>query len=151
MVVYRTALNPGDLGSMVKITVTWYLFFHHNSLLISQFCISALLCPMYLLDMSLVNLSLNFIKFELVMTLRWCHLSFLRTIVHISNSFEHTNFILGIKVTVTLTDGEGQRWRSKVTKNKIMVISCKLLHFIPGTKVQYNKRNLMTKAFLTLT
>ena len=56
------------------------------------------------------------------------------------NSIEPTNFILGtntqqhnvhlmmMKIKVTLTDDEGHRRRSKVTKNELMVISRKLLH-----------------------
>ena len=63
----------------------------------------------------------------------------LQTIVHISNSIEPTNFVLGtnsqkhnvhlmIKMKVTLTHDEGHRRRSKVTKNELMVISRKLLH-----------------------
>ena len=63
----------------------------------------------------------------------------MQTIVHISNSIESTNFVLGaitqqynvhliIKMKVTLTDDEGHRRRSKVTKNELMVISHKLLH-----------------------
>ena len=54
-------------------------------------------------------------------------LSFLQTLVYISNSNETTNFVLGtnsqernvhlmIKMKVTLTDDEGHRRRSKVTK-----------------------------------
>ena len=65
--------------------------------------------------------------------------SFKFTIVHISNSIEHTNFVLGmntqqynvhliIKMKVTLTDDEGYRRRSKVTKNELMVLYRKLLH-----------------------
>ena len=65
--------------------------------------------------------------------------SFLHTSVHISNSIEPTNFVLGtntqqhnvhlmIKMKVTLSDDEGHRRRSKVTKNELMVISRKLLH-----------------------
>ena len=57
----------------------------------------------------------------------WRHLSFPQATVHISNSIKYANFILDtnikqndvhlmIKVTVTLTDDEGHRWRSKVTK-----------------------------------
>ena len=58
-----------------------------------------------------------------------------------SNSIEPTNFVVGtntqqhyvhllvIKILkVTLTDDEGYRRRLKVTKNELMVISCKLLH-----------------------
>ena len=91
------------------------------------------------------------------MTSLWRHLSFLETIVHISNSIEHTNFILGtntqqhdvhlmIKVKVTLTDDEGHRRRSKVTKSEHGHTSqtITLADIIPGAKVQYNKRNLMT-------
>ena len=47
MAAYRTGSNSieiGDLGSKVKVTVTWYPFFLHNSLLTSLPCISALLC-----------------------------------------------------------------------------------------------------------
>ena len=47
-----------------------------------------------------------------------------------------------IKMKVTLTDDEGHRRRSKVTKNnELMVISLTitLTDIIPGTKVQYNK------------
>ena len=73
------------------------------------------------------------------MTSLWRHSSFLQTIVHISNTIEPTNFVLGtntqqynahliIKMKVTLTDDEGHRRRSKVTKNELMVISRKLLH-----------------------
>ena len=46
-------------------------------------------------DIPLVDLCLNFIKIEWEMTSLWCHLSFLQTIVHISNSIEPTNFVLG--------------------------------------------------------
>ena len=64
--------------------------------------------------MPLVDLGLNLIRFEWVMTSLWRHLSFLQTIVNISNSIEPTNFILGtdvqlhkvhllIRVKVTLT------------------------------------------------
>ena len=61
------------------------------------------------------------------------------TIVHISNSITLANFVLGtntqqynvhliIKIKVTLTDDEGHRCRSKVTKNEQMVIFRKLSH-----------------------
>ena len=61
------------------------------------------------------------------MTSLWRHLSFLQTIVHISNSIEPKNFVLGtntqqnnvhlmIKMKVTLTDDEGHKRRSKVNK-----------------------------------
>ena len=87
------------------------------------------------LDIPLVDLCLNFMKFE------WRHLNFLQTIVNISNSIEPTNFVLGtntqqynvyliIKMKLTLTDDEGHRRRSKVTKIELMVIYRK-----PGTKV----------------
>ena len=42
---------------------------------------------------------------------------------------------------------KGHMRRSKITKNELMVISCKLFtlaDIIPGTKVQYNKRHPMT-------
>ena len=68
-----------------------------------------------LIDMPLVDLCLNLIRFEWVR-----HLSFRQTIVHVSNSIEPTNFVLGtntqkhnvnlmIKVKVTLTDNKGHR------------------------------------------
>ena len=48
-----------------------------------------------------------------------------------------------MKMKMTLTDDEGQRRRSKVTKNELMVICRKmtLTDIIPGTKVQYIKRH----------
>ena len=52
-----------------------------------------------------------------------------------------------IKVQVTLTNAQDHRRRSKVTQNKQIVISRKVLKpidIIPGTKVQCNKRHLMT-------
>ena len=68
-------------------------------------------------------------------------LKFLQTTVQISNSIEPTNFVLWtntqqhnihlklmIRIKVILTDDEGHRGRSKVTKKELMVISCKLLH-----------------------
>ena len=66
-------------------------------------------------------------------------LSFLQTIVHISNSIALTNFVLGtntqqhnvhlmMNIKVTLTDDEGHKRRSKVTKNELMIISRKLFH-----------------------
>ena len=79
------------------------------------------------IDIPLVDLCSNLIKLEWEMRSLWRHLSFLQTIVHISNSIEPTNFVLGtntqqynvhliIKLKVTLTDDEGHRRRSKVTK-----------------------------------
>ena len=61
-------------------------------------------------------------------------------IVHMSNSIEPANFVLGtntqqynvilmIKMKMTLTDDEGHRRRLKVTTNELMVISRKPLHF----------------------
>ena len=55
------------------------------------------------------------------------------------NSIEPTNFVLGtntqqynvnliMKMKVTLTDDEGHRRRSNITKNELMVICRKLLH-----------------------
>ena len=79
-------------------------------------------------------------------------ISFLQTIVHISNSIEHTNFILNtniqqhdvhlmIKMKVTLTDYKGRRCRPKVTKmNKWSYLEIvTITDIIPGTKVQYNR------------
>ena len=61
---------------------------------------------------------------------------------------------LKIKVKVTSTKAEGHRWRSKVkkiwTNGHIMYGYMDIMYtilptdIIPGTKVQYNKRNLMT-------
>ena len=59
---------------------------------------------------------------------------FYPTIVHISNSIEPSNFVLGtntqqhnvhlmMQMKVTLMDDEGHRLRSKVTKNELVVIS----------------------------
>ena len=48
MVAHRTSsdvIEIDDPGLKVKVTVTKYTFFHHNSLLTSLLCISALLCP----------------------------------------------------------------------------------------------------------
>ena len=48
---------------------------------------------------------------------------------------------------VTLTDDEGHRRRSKVTKmnyNGHISKTITLTDIIPGTKVQYNKQHLMT-------
>ena len=57
MVAYYTGSDPieiGDLGSKVKVTVTQYPFFLHNSLLTSLLCISALLCSIIMkFDLSL--------------------------------------------------------------------------------------------------
>ena len=76
---------------------------------------------------TLGRLFLNFIKVEWVMTSLWRHLRLLQAIVHISSSVEPTNFVLGtnaqqhnvhsmIKMRFTLTDDEGHRRRSNVTK-----------------------------------
>ena len=70
--------------------------------------------------MPLVDLFLNLIRFEWAMTSLRRHLNFLQTFVHISNSIEPTNFILGtnvqlhkvhvlIRVKVTLTEAECHR------------------------------------------
>ena len=111
------------------------VFFLYNFLLTSLPCISALLCLIIMkFHMSFryrptLDLCLNFIKIEWVLTSLRHHLSFLLTIVHNPNSIETTNFVLGtntqqpsiiliIKMNVTLTDDEGHRQRSKVTKKK---------------------------------
>ena len=91
------------------------------------------------------------------MTSLWRHFSFLQRIVHISNSIEPTNFVLGtniqqhnvqlmIKMKVTLVDDEGHRRRSKVIKGTNGHISqtITLTDIIPVTMVQYNKWHLMT-------
>ena len=123
-----------ELVTLVKVTVTQYPFYLHSSLLTSLLykCISQfsyvwsnrdLVCR---LDMAFADLYFNFIKIKWVMTSWWRHLMFLYTNVHISNSTEPTNFILGtniqqhkmhlmIKVQVILTKGDGHRRRSKVT------------------------------------
>ena len=83
------------------------------------------------------------------------HLSFLQTIVHISNCIEPTNFILGtntqqqnvhqmVKMKVTLTDDDGRIRMSKVIKNEPKVISRKILHSQTSYLVPHNKRHLMT-------
>ena len=147
MVAFRTGSNPiefSDLGSKVKVTVMYYPFFLHNSLLTSLPCISAFVCLIKMkFSMSLIYILGQFVyKFhkirmggDIIMT----SLSFLQTIVHISNSIEPTTFVLEInaqqynvhlmiKMKVTFTDDEGHRRRSKVTKNEPMVICRKLLH-----------------------
>ena len=88
----------------IKVTVAQYPFSFHNSLLTSLPWISALLCPiimkfgMSLRYMPMADLCVNFIQIEWVMTSLWRHLSFLHTIVHISNSIEPTNFLLGTNI-----------------------------------------------------
>ena len=73
----------------VKGQVTKYPFFLHNSLLTSLLGILALLCPIKmkfsLLLMPLVDLCLNLMIFEWVVTSLWRHLSFLQVIVNFSN------------------------------------------------------------------
>ena len=81
--------------------------FLYNFLLTSLLCISAILCLIKLkfgmsLSRPLVVLCLNFIKIEWVMTSLWRPLSFLQTIVHISNSIEPINFVLGTN-SITIT------------------------------------------------
>ena len=85
---------------------------------------------------------------------------FLQTIVHISNSIEPRNFVLGtytqqhyvhleIKMKVTLADDEGHRRRSKVIKNELMTISRKLLH--SQTLYLVPRYKTISDIFLTLT
>ena len=143
MYAYRTGSDPieiGDLGSKVKVTVTLNPFFLHVNF---PTCISALLCPIKMefgmsLRYALEDFCLNF-KIEYLMTSLWRHLSFLQTVVNITNSILHTNFILGtniqqhdvhrmIKVKLILTDDKGHRWRPKVTKMELMVLTYKLIH-----------------------
>ena len=89
--------------------------------------------------MPLVDLCLNFIEIKQMMTSLRRHLSFLQTIVHISNSFEHTNFILGtntqqhdVHLMIKVKSDLGRRLRSQVKvkglKNELMFISRKPLH-----------------------
>ena len=66
--------------------------------------------------MPFVDLCFNLIRFERVMTSLGRHLSFLKTIVHISNSIELKNFILGTKtqqhdfhLMINLQDGKAQQ------------------------------------------
>ena len=105
-------------------------FFSYNSMLTSLPCISALLCLIKMkfgmsLWYTLVRFLFKFHKIRWEMTSLWHHLSYLQTIVHISNSIEPTNFVLGTntqqhnvylisKMKVTLTGDEGHRRRSKV-------------------------------------
>ena len=89
------------------------------------------------------------------MTSLWRHLSFLQTIVHISNYIEHTNFILGtnkqqhdVQLMISESDLD-RRWRSqaKVKGHKTnghISQTITLTDIIPGAKVQYNKWNLIT-------
>ena len=61
---------------------------------------------------------------------------------------------LMIKMKMTLTDDEGHRQNSNVTRRELkghISQTITLIDIIPGAKVKYNKRNLMTSAFLTLT
>ena len=70
-----------------------------------------------------------------------------------TNIQQHDVHLL-IKVTVTLTDDESNRRRSKVIKkgnNGHISQTITLKDIIPGYKVQYNKRHLMIYAFLALT
>ena len=78
--------------------------------------------------MHLVDLCLNLIRFQWVLTQLWRHLSFLQTMVHSSNSIEPTNFILGTNVHVHNMDitwrsqvkVKGHRkWRNQATSNDI--------------------------------
>ena len=96
------------------------------------------------------------------MTSLWRDLRFLQTIVHISICIEPTNFILDtniqhhkvyliIKVKVTLTDAKGEGQRSQKWIDGYISQTITLTDIIPGTNVHYNKRHLMTWAFLTLT
>ena len=88
----------------------------------------------------------------------WRHLSFLQRNVHISNSIEPTNFVLRtntqqhnvhlmMKMKVTLTDVESHSRKSKVIKkwtNGHISQTNTLSDIIPRTKIQYNKRHIMT-------
>ena len=107
--------------------------FLHNSLLTSLPCISALL---WLIKMKFgMSVRYTLCRFVLKINKIWMgddvimtsFIGFLQTIVHISNSIEPKNFVLGtntqqykvhlmIKLKVTLTDNEGQMRRSKFTK-----------------------------------
>ena len=74
-------IEIGDLGSKVKVTVTNYPFFLHNSLLISLLGISVFLC---LIKMKF-SLSLRYALCRFVwwtMTSLGPHVSFLLTIIH---------------------------------------------------------------------
>ena len=111
--------------------------------------------------MRLIDLCLNFLRKKWMMT---SFKFFFLTIIHISNSIEPTNVILGtnvqlhkihllIRMKVTLKDDEGHKWRSKVTKkwtNGYISQTITFTDIILGTKVQYNKRHLMTLAYLTI-
>ena len=79
------------------------VIFSYDSLLISLPCILVSQLSyvwskwnsVYNLDKPVVDLCLICIKFKWKMTSLWRHSNFLQTIVHISNSIEHTQFILG--------------------------------------------------------
>ena len=91
----------------------------------------------------------------------WRHLDFLQTIVHISNSIEHKNFILGTTTWRPSNDESlsdlYRPWRSHMKfkghqkRNHWHILqTITRTDIIPDTKVQYNKRHLMASAFLTL-
>ena len=98
----------------------------------------------YTLDRFGVKFHKNRIGDGVIVTSSPIRLSFLQTIIHISNSIEPANFVLGIntqqhnvnlmiKMKVTLTDDEGHRRRSKVIKNELMVLSCRHHTWYQGT------------------
>ena len=118
-----------------------------NSLLTSLLWISALLCPIevkfglslrYDLYRFVFEFHKNQTDDDVIWTLLGRHLSFLQTIVHISNYIDYTNFILGTNTQqhdVNLMIGErdlDRRWRSqtkvKDDKNELMFIPRKLLY-----------------------
>ena len=140
------------------------IHFFHNSLLTSLLWISALLCPIIMkfglsLDMPLVDLCLNFIKIKQMMTSLWHHLSFLQTIVHISNSIEPTILILDAtvlqrKVHLIIWPCQMLKFIDECQislKSELISQAITLTYIITGTKVQYNKQHLITLAFLILT
>ena len=106
MIAYRTGSDPIETGNLwlkVKVTVTQYPFFLHNSLLTFLLWISALLSPIKMklvscLDMPFVGLYLYVINIEWVMMSLWRFLCYLQTIVNISIYIEPTKFILGTNI-----------------------------------------------------
>ena len=101
MVAYRTDRDPNEIGYLclkVKVTVTQYPCFF-----IILCCGFQLLCVIKLkfdipLRYALGRFAFEFHKNEWAMTSLSRHLNYLRTVVHISNSTELTNFAHGTNI-----------------------------------------------------
>ena len=128
-IAYRTGLNPGYWNYWPWVKGQGHSdvipIFLHNSLLTSLLYFVSHLSHVWSkwnsvchLTIPLVDLCLNLIKIEWAMTSLWRHLSFLQTIVHISNSIDSTNW----------NYGQGRTSRSKVTDVEVSAFSeCFLL------------------------